>query len=171
MIDLDDPVRDENHIPNAYCTIKDVDSLCKDLSDDVPSELFITAINNSTSWVNLNLNRSKVPIPIRVIIDDDSLIDSFNISQGLVTDESDLNTLRTAAVYYSASDVILTLYHGEDLPVQFDVWFNKAQSFLDAYIEAYWNSEAGLDDLLNRQMVKHRQAKSYSEKRGRKGMF
>lgn len=162
---------DVDPTPGAYCNVTDVDSLCGDLSDDVPESLYVTAINNSTSWINLNLNRNRVPIPVHTVIDADSVVTIFNTNQGLVDDESDLNTLRTAAVYYAASDVILTLYHGEDLPVQFDVWFNKAQSFLDAYIEAYWNSEAERDELLNNQMVKHRRGLTYMERRGRRRRY
>lgn len=73
--------------------------------------------------------------------------------------------MRTAAIYYAASDIILVLYQGDELPAVFDTWFQKAQSFLEAYIEAYWNSKAEEQELLNNQIVKHRQALTYNQKR------
>ena len=160
---------DVDPTPGAYCNVTDVDSLCCDLSDDVPESLYVTAINNSTAWINLNLNRNRVPIPVHTVIDADSVVTIFNTNQGLVDDESDLNTLRTAAVYYAASDVILTLYHGDDLPIQYDVWFNKAQALLDDYIDSYLKADAEEEELMAHQMVKHSHGQTYNERRGRCG--
>ena len=158
--------------PGAYCTRNDVNSLFGDISDDVTDELFVTSINNSTAWVNANLSRNRIPLP--VIPEPDTDADTVEIEieinpgNGLnLTDASDLNTLRTAAIYYSASDIILSLYHGEELPVQYDVWFQKAQTFLDAYIEAYWNSEADEDDQLAHQVIGHSKSCTYNQKRRR----
>ena len=166
---------DDDPTPGAYCTVTEVDSLCCDLSDDVPEQLFITAINNSTAWIDTNLKSKQVPIPVKTIIHStntsDEITETITIDNGLVNDESSLNTLRTAAIYYAASDIILSLYHGDELPVQFDVWFQKARDFLDAYIDAYWNTDAEADDLLNHQMVKHSQALSYNQKRNRRRYF
>ena len=76
--------------------------------------------------------------------------------------------LKTAAIYYSASDILLSLYHGDELPVQYDIWFQKAQSLLEDYIEAYLHSEAEESDLVAHQMVKHSNARTYKEKRNRR---
>jgi hypothetical protein len=131
--------------------------------------MFTTVIDNSTAWVNSNLKRSRVPVPLIVPDNATEIVVEIQEDNGLnLTDESDIKTLRTAAIYYAASDVLLSLYHGEELPIQYDVWFRKAQEFLDAYIEAYWNSDADEDDLLNHQMVKHSRALSYNEKRCRR---
>jgi hypothetical protein len=166
---------DDDPTPGAYCTVTEVDSLCCDLSDEVPEQLFITAINNSTAWIDTNLKSKQVPIPVKTIISStptsSEITETTAIDNGLVNDESDLNTLRTAALYYAASDVILTLYHGEDLPAVFDVWFLKAESFLEAYIEAYWNSEAEQDELLNHQLVTHSKVQSYNQRRNRRRYF
>lgn len=131
----------------TYCTKEDVKSLLGDIPDDPTDEALTTAINNSTSWIESNLKRNYVPIP---------------------TDNP--NTLKTVAIYHSASDLILTLYHGDELPAQYDVWFNKAQSLLDDYIDAYLNSDAEQSDLINHQMVKHSRARTYNQKRGRRGV-
>ena len=77
---------------------------------------------------------------------------SINEGTGLnINKDSDITVLRTAAIYYSASDILLSLYHGDELPVQYDVWFQKAQTFLEAYIDAYLNSEASEEDLMKHQ--------------------
>ena len=131
-----------------YCTKEEVNSLFGDISGDITDEMFNTALDNSTAWIEANLKRNYVPI--------------------LTTNP---NALRTVAIYHSASDIILSLYHGDELPVQYDVWFNKAQGLLDDYIESYLNSEADEDDLVAHQMVKHSHGLTYRQKRRRKGGF
>ena len=165
---------DETPIPGAYCTREEVNSLFGDISDDVSDELFVTAIKNSTAWISSNLARQYVPIPVIVsnTTDDATTISETTVSietgNGLnIGPDSDANTLRTAAIYYAASDILLALYHGDTLPVQYDVWFQKAQDFLDAYIDAYKKSEADEADLVAHQMVKHSHGLTYNQKRGR----
>lgn len=131
---------------NQYCTINDVNSMFGDISDEVTTDMFNTAINNATAWIEANLKRNYVPIP---------------------TEHP--QALKTVAVYHSASDILLTLYHGDDLPVQYDVWFNKAQSLLDDYIESYLNADAEEEELMKHQMVKHSHSQTYNQKRGRYG--
>ena len=128
----------------TYCTKSDVNSLFGDISDQVPDEMFTTAIGNSTAWIEANLKRHYVPIPTNVP-----------------------SALKTVAIYHSASDIILSLYHGDELPVQYDVWFKKAQDLLDDYISEYLNSEADPSDLVAHQQVKHSKGLTYNQKRGR----
>ena len=128
-----------------YCTVADVNSMFGDISDEVSTEMFNTAINNSTAWIESNLKRNYVPIPT-----------------------VHPQALKTVAVYHSASDILLSLYHGDDLPIQYDVWFNKAQSLLDDYIDSYLNSEATEEELTAHQMVKHSHAQTYSQRRSRR---
>lgn len=130
-----------------YCDQEEVNALFGDVSDQIPEEMFDIVIDNSTAWIEANLKRNYVPIPT-----------------------TDVNALRTAAIYYAASDVLLSLYHGDDLPVQYDIWFQKAQSLLDDYIDSYLNSEAEESDLVAHQMVKHSHARTYNQKRGRRGV-
>ena len=130
-----------------YCTKEEVNSLFGDISDDITDEMFNTALDNSTAWIEANLKRNYVPIPT-----------------------TNPNALRTVAIYHSASDIILSLYHGDELPVQYDVWFNKAQGLLDDYIESYLNSEAEEEDLVAHQMVKHSKGLTYQQKRRQRMM-
>ncbi len=132
----------------SYCTTEEVNSLFGDISDDIPDEMFETAIKNSKVWIESNLKRNYVPIPTEAV-----------------------ETLNTVAIYHSASDIVLSLYQGnDDLPVQYDIWFQKAQTLLDEYIEAYLNNDAENSDLIEHQCVKSRRAKTYNEKRGRRGV-
>lgn len=168
----DDPT--PSPTPGAYCTSSDVESLFGDISDDVTEALMVTAINNGTAWINSNLTRRYVPIPtvdLDVNVDTSESIStstttSINEGTGLnINNASDITVLRTAAIYYSASDILLSLYHGDELPVQYDVWFQKAQTFLEAYIDAYLNSEADEQDLLAHQVVGHSKSRTYNQKR------
>ena len=126
----------------AYCTQEEINSLFGDISDDISDDMFITVMDNSTAWIESNLKRHYVPIPTE-----------------------NPNALRTVAIYHSASDILLSLYHGEELPVQYDIWFQKAQDLLEAYIEDYLNSEASADEQKRIQMVKHSHSPTYHQKR------
>lgn len=132
----------------SYCTKTDVNSMFGDISDEVSDEMFTTAINNSTTWIEANLKRNYVPIPT-----------------------SNVEVLKTVAIYHASSDILLSLYHGDELPVQYDVWFNKAQSLLDDYIESYLNSEATEEEKADNQMVKHSHGLTYNQKRRRRGRW
>ena len=131
----------------SYCTEEEINSLFGDISDDISEEMFNTVLDNSTAWIDANLKRNYVPLPAE-----------------------DVDALRTAAIYYAASDILLSLYHGDELPVQYDVWFNKAQSLLDGYIDAYLNNDADKSDLVAHQSVKHSRGRTYNQKRGRRGV-
>lgn len=139
----------ENDEVKTYCTEDEVSSMFGDnISDDIPEGLLEVAIENSTTWIESNLKKNYVPIP-----------------------SGNPHTLRTVAIYHSASDILLSLYQGaDDMPIQFDVWFNKAQSLLDDYIEEYWNGEAEGADMVNHQMVKHSHARTYNQKRHRRSV-
>lgn len=175
----------------AYCTKEEVNSLFGDISDEISDELFVTVIDNSTSWVDSNLRRAYVPLPEveTEVVEPEPNDDTINDGETTIDDETtteytnEHNTtvqynlinvpsgLRTAAIYYAASDILLSLYHGDDLPVQYDVWFQKAQMFIDDYIEAYKHSEAEEADLVAHQQVKHTHSKTYNQKRGRRTIW
>lgn len=132
----------------SYCTTEEVNSLFGDISDQVTEDMLTTVVDNSTAWIEANLKRHYVPIP-----------------------NTDVDALRTAAIYYAASDVLLSFYHGDELPAQYDVWFQKAQSLLDDYINAYLNSDEIADESANAiRHVKHSKARTYNQKRGRRGV-
>jgi hypothetical protein len=106
--------------------------------------LLTVAIDNTEAWIESNLKRHYVPIPTDI-----------------------RQTLKTIAIYYASSDILMSLYHGEEYQSLMDYWFNKAQDLLDAYIEEYLNSEATPEEQNAIQMVKHSHAQSYNERRGR----
>lgn len=156
----------------SYCTKEEVNSLFGDISDDITDEMFATVIANSTAWIDSNLKKSYVPLPsitIEMVNDDGSTTEVESITTHTATYNliNVPNGLRTAAIYYAASDILLSLYHGDELPVQYDVWFNKAQGLLEDYIRSYLNSEAEEADLVKHQMVKHSHSLTYNQKRGR----
>ena len=151
----------------SYCTREEVNSLFGDISDEVSDELFTTVIDNSTSWIDSALKREYVPVPV-VTIETENVtihetVTTVNVLVGVPSG------LRTAAIYHAASDILLSLYHGDTLPVQYDVWFNKAQQLLNDYIAAYKNSDADEADLVAHQQVKHSHGLTYDEKRNRTG--
>ena len=129
----------------TYCTSADVNALFGDISDDISDDMFTTAIGNSTAWIESNLKRNYVPIPTTAPA-----------------------ALKTVAIYHSASDIILSLYHGDELPIQYDVWFQKAQGLLDDYIASYLKGgDADEADLVEHQQVKHHKSQTYNQRRGR----
>ena len=127
-----------------YCSSEDVIALFGDISDDPDDSLLSVAIDNAKSWIEAKLKKHYVPIPT-------------DIPQGL----------KTVAIYYASSDILMALYHGEEYQSLMDYWFNKAQELLDDYIEAYKNSEAEAEELVAHQMVKHSHGRTYNQKRGR----
>lgn len=185
----------------AYCTVEEVNSLFGDVSDDIPTEMFTTVIENATSWIDSALKKNNVPIPVVTVeqtIEQTEQVEETSVNTvtdvdetSEETDETETNQntdsnggvnastttvtynlvnvpsgLRTASIYHSASDIILSLYQGSDeMPVQYDVWFNKAQQLLQDYIEAYWNEEADDSDKAKHQTVAHTHSKTYNEKR------
>ena len=156
----------------SYCTKDEVNNLFGDISDDISDEMFNTVIDNSTAWIDSALKKSYVPLPsVSFEVSDGNggttiveTISSSTVTYNLINVPSGL---RTAAIYYAASDILLSLYHGDELPVQYDVWFQKAQGLLDDYISSYLNSEADPSELVAHQMVKHSKGQTYNMKRGR----
>lgn len=125
----------------AYCTIEEINALLSDISDDASEETLTVVLNNSTAWIDSNLRRNYLPIPT-----------------------NNPQALNTAAIYYGASDVILTLYHGENMPVKFDVWFNKAQQLLEDYIEAELNNSEDTDTIAKTKNIAIKQRKPYKRR-------
>ena len=154
----------------SYCTKTDVNSLFGDISDDISDEMFTTVIDNSTAWIDSSLKKNYVPLPsIRYQVSDGNggtteveSISSSIVNYNLVNVPSGL---KAAAIYYAASDILLSLYQGDELPQQYDVWFNKAQSLLNDYIDAYKHTEAEESELVKHQSVKHSKGLTYNQKR------
>ena len=70
----------------SYCSKTDVNTLFGDISDEISDAMFSTVIANSDAWIDANLKRNYLPIPTTVP-----------------------SALKTAAIYYSASDILLPL--------------------------------------------------------------
>ena len=130
----------------AYCTKEEINNLFGDISDDISDDMFDVVIKNCTAWIESNLKRHYVPIPT-----------------------SHPQALNTVAIYYGASDILLSLYHGEELPVQYDIWFQKAQDLLDAYIEDELNNTDDADVIGNVKNVGWSKSKPYTRKGLRRG--
>ena len=129
----------------TYCTVEDITNLFGDnVSDSIETNLIDTAINNATGWIHGRLRAKKVPLP-----------DIYNYS----------STIHTVAVYYAASDCYGALFNGDDYQANFDMWYIKAKELLDDYIDAYWNTCAEEEDQIAHQVVAHRNAPTYNQKR------
>ena len=135
---------DEPVYTGKYTDSNSVLALFEDISDNPSEPLLTVSIDNTEAWIESNLKRHYVPIPVEIP-----------------------QTLITIAIYYASSDILMSLYHGEEYENLMDYWFNKAQDLLDAYIEEYLNSEATPEEQNAIQMVKHSHAKTYKERRGR----
>jgi hypothetical protein len=97
----------EETYEGKYCSESDVLALFGDISDNPSSELIEVAIDNTEAWIESNLKRHYVPTPT-------------NIPQAL----------KTVAIYYACSDILMSLYHGEEY-----------QSLMDARDKVYSHSD------------------------------
>ena len=138
---------DEAIYTGKYCNSDNVLALFEDISDDPSEALLQVSIDNTEAWIESNLKRHYVPIPTSIP-----------------------QTLKTIAIYYAASDILMSLYHGEEYQSLMDYWFTKAQDLLEDYIESYLNAEATAEELDKINMVRHSHGRTYNEKRHRRGV-
>ncbi len=138
---------DEAIYTGKYCNSDNVLALFEDISDDPSEALLQVSIDNTEAWIESNLKRHYVPIPTSIP-----------------------QTLKTIAIYYAASDILMSLYHGEDYQNLMDYWFTKAQDLIEDYIESYLNAEATAEELDKINMVRHSHGRTYNEKRHRRGV-
>ena len=167
----------------TYCTIPDVNALFGDISDDISTNMFNISIDNAGSWIDSALLRNHIPIPeIEVLSDDDDSDDGLieepldnidndelisedtieSIESNTTTNQSIIlvgvpSILKTASIYFAASDILMSLYHGDEYQSLMDYWFNKATQLLESYIEAY-KADNNIDSNVN-----HRNAPTYKE--------
>ena len=101
--------------------------------------------------------------------DDSNPTDTMEGMESTTTIETSLiigdvpSILKTASIYFAASDILMSLYHGDQYESLMDYWFNKANSLLEGYIEAY-KAENNIDS-----NVGHRNALPYNERRVNRG--
>ena len=132
---------------SIYASQEDVCPYVTFISDSPSTDLINNTLDNADSWVNARL-----------------LSNSLTIFTEQSAEIPEL--LKTAAVYYAASDIILALYNGEEMPTQYDTYFNKAESMLQSYI-TQMKTELAETELSNFNLVKSRKGRTYYEKRGR----
>lgn len=135
---------DEPIYEGKYCNSDDVLALFEDISDDPSEALLNVSIDNTEAWIESNLKKHYVPIPTSIP-----------------------KTLKTVAIYYAASDILMSLYHGEEYQSLMDYWFNKAQELLEDYIDAFLHADATEEELDKVNMVKHSHSRTYNERRRR----
>jgi len=133
---------------SIYASINDVKPYVRFISDDVSDDLFHAVLDNADSWVNARLKSNKLSI-------------------WTAPGESIPELLKTAATYYAASDIILALYNGEEMPTQYDTYFNKAEQMLDAYI-LQMTTELAETKLKKYNPVKHSKSPSYYQRKHRR---
>ena len=133
---------------SIYASPEDVCPYVAFISDSPSIDLIRGTLGNADSWVNARL-----------------LSNSLSIWNEPSKDIPDL--LKTAAVYYAASDIILALYNGEEMPTQYDTYFNKAEAMLEAYI-TQMKRELAESDLKKFNPVKHSKSQSYYQRKHRR---
>ena len=134
---------------SIYANESDVEPYVKFIPDTPNVDLIRAVLDNADSWVNARL-----------------LSNSLTVwTSESSKDAPDL--LKTAAVYYAASDLILALYNGEDMPTQYDTYFNKAEEMLNAYI-LQMKTELAETELKKFNPVKHSKSASYYQRKHRR---
>lgn len=154
---------------SVYCTKSDVEPLIKFIDDDASTDLYTSVLDNADAWVDARLLSNSLSIWTSTTLTE--TVETNGEPQTITTDTISPDTpipnlLKTAAKYYAASDIILALYNGEDLPSQFDTYFQKAETMIDAYITQQKDLLAD-SELRNKNLVKHSKSLSYNQKRRR----
>ena len=180
---------------SIYAKQSDVEPLIKFISDTASTDLYNSVLSNADSWVNARLLSNSLSIWTSHIVEveDDSELQETelqnedpelqNEEETETTEETTQTTitpeiiepidkpipdlLKTAAVYYAASDIILALYNGEEMPTQYDTYFQKAESMLEAYINQM-KRELAETDLKKYNPVKHSKSASYYQRKHRR---
>ena len=173
---------------SIYAKQSDVEPLIKFISDTASTDLYNSVLSNADSWVNARLLSNSLSIWTSHIVEveDDSELQETELQNEEETETTEETTqttitpeiiepidkpipdlLKTAAVYYAASDIILALYNGEEMPTQYDTYFQKAESMLEAYINQM-KRELAETDLKKYNPVKHSKSASYYQRKHRR---
>lgn len=129
----------------TYTDSNNVESLVKFISDEAGYDLINVACGNADAFIKVRLTQNGLKEP----------------------DNEDIPIeLSTAGSYYAASDVLLSLYNGEELPSQFDIYYQKAEAMVDAYILQQKDLLAETEEASKRSLIKHARTQTYYQKRG-----
>lgn len=129
---------------SIYATKSDVEALIKFISDTPTDDLLERVLLNADSIINNRLT-------------------SHNISTSDLENTDDYNILNTVAVYYAVSDVLQSLYTGDDLPSQYNTYMQKAESMLSEYIVKMEN-ELAETSLKKHNPIRHHKGLTYRQK-------
>lgn len=147
-ISPDDSPSDNTQTQIIYCTVQDIMDLFGDnVSDTIETNLIEGAIRRATGRIHNKLRANRVPLP-----------DPLNFS----------SAINAAATYYAACDCYGALYNGDDYQTNSGHWCSEAKELLEDYIDAYWNSCAEEEEQIAHQVVGHRNAPTYNQKRRRR---
>lgn len=160
---------------SIYAIQSDVEPLIKFISDDASTDLYNRVLANADSWVNARLLSNSLSIwtstietvEEETVVNGETITQTTNVETIQPADKPIPDLLKTAAVYYAASDIILALYNGEEMPTQYDTYFNKAETMLDAYI-TQMKKELAETDLKKYNPVKHSKGPSYYQRKHRR---
>jgi hypothetical protein len=159
---------------SIYAIQSDVEPLVKFISDDASTELYTRVLLNADSWVNARLLSNSLHIwtSVSSLVETEETVngETTTVTSTVTTIEPETpipDLLKTAAVYYAASDIILALYNGEEMPTQYDTYFNKAETMLDAYIQQM-KEELKNTELKSKNIVRHSKSQSYNQRMHRR---
>lgn len=99
---------------NIYSDVDKVRALVKYTGDEADDDLFQIACDNADATVKSKLSKFRIPEP-----------DSSNIPV----------ELHTAANYYAASDILQSLYSGEERSGNEQAYYQKADELIHNYID------------------------------------
>lgn len=94
-----------------YANSKEVRTLCKYTGDEVDDDLLNLACDNADTIIISRLSENRIPKPLGVPL-----------------------VLKTAANYYAVSDILQSLYHGEERSGNEKAYYDKAEARLNTYI-------------------------------------
>lgn len=155
---------------SVYASQSDVEPLVEFINDSASTDLYNSVLDNADAWVDARLVSNSLSIWTTVIRQREVTRNNEIVMEDVeeITPDTPIpNLLNTAAKYYAASDIILSLYNGEEMPTQFDTYFNKAESMITAYI-AQQKDLLATTELKNKNPVRHRNASTYYQKKHRR---
>jgi hypothetical protein len=160
---------------SVYANQSDVKPLIEFINDDASTDLYNVVLDNADSWVNARLVSNSLSIwtaevetvEVEIINNGEPVVQNQEQIKILPEDKPIPALLTTAAKYYAASDIILALYNGEELPTQFDSYFQKAEQMVEAYI-AQQKDVLAETELRHKNPVKHRKSLSYYQRKHRR---
>ena len=102
----------------VYCSMEDVIVRMQDISDTPSEETVNAAIDDATVRINKKLK-----------------------SRYVIIDKISVDDLKTVCCYFACCDILTKLYHGDDMPVNPNVYCKQANELLEDIIEEAINND------------------------------